>query len=84
MFTTVEGNPLSVGGLRRSFARIIEAASIVRSGVSLHTMRHTFACLLLQGGADLVSIQQLLGHNDLATTSISCRWMRHASRQPSR
>ena len=70
VFTTVEGRPLSVGGLRRSFARIIEAASIVRSGVSLHTMRHTFACLLLQGGADLVSIQQLLGHNDLATTSI--------------
>jgi integrase/recombinase XerD len=38
--------------------------------VTPHTMRHTFASLLLQEGCDLVSIKEMLGHADLATTSI--------------
>ena len=62
--------PLSPHGLHRIFRRALERSGLRREGVTIHTMRHTFATMLLQGGADIVSIQQLLGHNDLATTSI--------------
>ena len=45
-------------------------AQLVREGVTLHTLRHTFASLLLQEDCHLVSIKEMLRHADLATTSI--------------
>jgi site-specific recombinase XerD len=70
LFVGIHGERLKVGGVAKVFNKAAAKADVDREGVSLHTLRHTFASLLLQEGCDLVSIQELLGHADLASTSI--------------
>lgn len=60
---------LSARGIQREI-KIIAARSGVKKNVHPHVLRHTFATLLLNNGADLVSVQGLLGHVDPATTQI--------------
>jgi integrase/recombinase XerD len=70
LLTGLGGRRLDKNGVVCVFRGIAKRAGVDRRGVSLHTLRHTFASLLLQEGADLVSIQELLGHSDLSTTAI--------------
>ncbi|MEN3045430.1 MAG: site-specific tyrosine recombinase/integron integrase [Candidatus Hydrothermales bacterium] len=69
LFTTIKGKPLSYFGLRKLVREnFLKRANY--SGIHPHLLRHAFATHLLDHGADLKSIQELLGHSSLATTEI--------------
>jgi len=71
LFATNRGNRIYPTRLQIIWRKTLHRSGITRMGVSMHTLRHSFATLLLQSGqADLVSIQQLLGHSRLDTTAI--------------
>lgn len=61
---------ISPTALNNIFQRNLAKSGIKREGLSIHKIRHTFATLLLHNHVDLVTIQNLLGHQDLTTTQI--------------
>ena len=67
VFVNYKGQPISRKGVWKRFK---ELESITGINAKVHTLRHSFATHLLKGGADLRSVQELLGHSDLATTQI--------------
>jgi site-specific recombinase XerD len=69
IFLNHHGGPLGVRGLRFRLDRLRRLAGLP-VGVSPHTLRHSFATHLLDGGADLRVVQELLGHANLATTQV--------------
>jgi len=69
LFLNHDGAPIGVRGLRFRIDRLCRVAGLPE-GVSPHTLRHSFATHLLDGGADLRVVQELLGHESLATTQV--------------
>lgn len=69
VFLSTRGNPMSADAIRLLFKKTLAAAGI-EGHYSPHDMRHTFASDLLEGGADLRSVQEMLGHASLSTTQV--------------
>jgi integrase/recombinase XerD len=69
VFVNFRGGPLTRQGLYKIVRRHAMRAGL-QDKMSPHTLRHTFATHLLAGGCDLRSVQEMLGHADVATTQL--------------
>jgi integrase/recombinase XerD len=70
VFLNAQGGPLTRAGAFLILRRLAEKAGLDPTRVHPHLLRHSFATHLLEGGADLRSVQEMLGHADLATTEL--------------
>lgn len=76
LFTNMNGQPLTRQGLWKIIKHYAEKANI-KKDITPHTIRHSFAAHLLENGAPLKDIQEILGHSDLSSTQVYAQLMRN-------
>jgi len=70
LFLNAQGGPLTRAGAFLILRRLADKAGLDPARIHPHILRHSFATHLLEGGADLRSVQEMLGHADLSTTEL--------------
>jgi site-specific recombinase XerD len=70
LFLSQKGNRMSAGAIQKMIRKLNKKSGLLKKDLSPHKLRHTMATLLYQNGADLISLQQILGHSSVATTQI--------------
>ncbi|HEU4450375.1 MAG TPA: tyrosine recombinase [Gaiellaceae bacterium] len=70
LFLNAQGGPLTRAGAFLVLRRLAASAGLDPERIHPHLLRHSFATHLLEGGADLRSVQEMLGHADLGTTEV--------------
>jgi len=70
LFLSQKGNRLSTRAIQKIVKNINEKSGLNKEKLSPHKLRHTMATLLYQNGADLISLQELLGHSSVSTTQV--------------